>query len=173
MSKWLKVQGFKLKLNRGDPSLRCCQGDVWLIDRTVERWSAASNTHDGCSKWSNTVAIPSQLGRGVVFSALSCLQDICRLLPPYATSCRENKRSEYTMLNFPDLLSIFPLLGLFMSPVDRWGVCWTVGGCVWVKHPYIKKCICDVFQNPLTWMSTQAPSSVFEEWAVILSPLSD
>ena len=30
---------------------------------------------------------------------------------------------------------------MFMSPVDRREVYWMVGGCVWVKHPYIKKCI--------------------------------
>ena len=62
-------------------------------------------------------------------------------LPSHATCCRENQRGEYATLDFPDSLSIFLLLGLFMSPVNRWGVCWTVGGCVWVEHPYIKKCI--------------------------------
>ena len=61
--------------------------------------------------------------------------------PSHATSCRENQRGEYATLDFPDSLSVFPLLGLFMSPVNRWGVCWTVGRCVWVEHPYIKKCI--------------------------------
>ena len=92
--------------------------------------------------------------------------------PSHATSCREYQRGEYATLDFPDLLSIFLLLGLFVSPVNRWGVCWTVGGCVWVEHPYIKNASCDVFQKPLARMSTRAPSSVFAERAVILSPLS-
>ena len=78
-------------------------------------------------------------------------------LPSHATRCRENQRGEYTTLNFPDLLSIFSLLGLFVSPVNRWGVCWMVGGCV---------------PKPLAWMSTWVPSPVFAEWAVILSLLS-
>ena len=39
-------------------------------------------------------------------------------LPSHATSCRENQRGECATLDF-DSLSIFPLLGLFVSPVNR------------------------------------------------------
>ena len=116
MSKWLesneKTKFLSLKLNGGDPSLRCCQGDVWPIDRTVERICCLEYTW-----WMFWVKQSRHLRVGVLSFLCYhvCKTFVKRCLPSHATSCRENKRSEYTTLNFSDSLSIFPLLGLFIS----------------------------------------------------------
>lgn len=88
------------------------------------------------------------------------------------TSCSgEENRCEDTTFYVSDTLTILYYLQQFVFPVGRRDVRVTITGWVWVENLNVKNASCDLIKNSHAWMSRQAPSSVFWERRVSVSPV--